>query len=78
MNEECLTRLVFLNEGHFRKTISIFIGHPPEHESQWSEPAQGSSLIFQQFLRVAGDDEVVRIPNEINLGRAGSIANSIW
>ena len=27
MNEECLPRLVFLNEGHLRKTISNFIGH---------------------------------------------------
>ena len=37
MNEECLTRLAFLNEGHLRKTISIFIDHPPEHECQRGE-----------------------------------------
>jgi putative transposase len=27
IKEECLGRLVFLSEGHLRKTISIFIGH---------------------------------------------------
>ena len=30
---------------------------------------QGANFTFQQLLRVAGDDEVVRIANEIDLGR---------
>jgi putative transposase len=27
IKQECLSRLIFLSEGHLRKTISIFIGH---------------------------------------------------
>jgi len=27
IKSECLSRLVFLSEGHLRETISIFIGH---------------------------------------------------